>query len=201
MDRRSLLFAIPAMILAGCAGTWEVAYESTLDPLVTKSWNVQKVNVLVSEDLRVSNKNTLAPNADIVWHGEPYGDRRAQVKRIMEEGITRGTTELDGPRGVIINASLVHFHAVTPAAVSRSPAAVHNIKYVARVFDAQTGVPLTEAQEIAADLEAFVGASAVTAALEGNTQRVRIVSHLGRVTRGWLGLGPDQRRRFSGVGR
>ena len=85
--------------------------------------------------------------------------------------------------------------------MSRAPAAVHNIKYVAQVFDAETGEPLTEPESIAADLEAFVGASAVTAALEGNTQRVRIVNHLARVNRGWLGIGPDQRRTFSGLGR
>lgn len=201
MDRRSLLLGGSATFVAGCAGSWEVDYDQTLDPLVTKSWNVSEVNVLVSEDLRVSNKNTLAPNADIVWHGEPMGNRRAQVRRILTEGITRGAADLTGPRGVIINTSLVHFHAVTPAAVTHAPAAVHNIKFAARVFDDQSGQPLSETHEIEADLEAFVGTAAVTAAVQGNTQRVRIVNHLARVTRGWLGMGPDQRRRFSGVGR
>ena len=47
----------------------------------------------------------------------------------------------------------------------------------------------------------LAGAAAVTAAMQGDTQRVRIVNHLARVTRGWLGVGPDQRRTFTSFGR
>ena len=186
MKRRSLFVGAAMVLLAGCSGSWEVAYDEGVSPTESNAWTVKKVNVAVSENLTVSNSNTFAPNADIVWHGEPYGDRRAQVRRIMEDGISQGSGSLNGPRGVIINASVIHFHAVTPAAVARAPGAVHNIKYVVRVFDATTGAPLTEPQEIAADLEAYVGAAAVTAALEGNTQRVRIVRHLAHVTRGFV---------------
>ena len=44
-------------------------------------------------------------------------------------------------------------------------------------------------------------ANTVTAAIEGNTQRVRIVDHIARVTAGWFGMGPDQRRKFTSIGR
>ena len=201
MHRRNVLLGGAALLLAACAGKWEVAYDQGLDPGITKTWNVTNVITVASEDLTVSTVNTMAPNADIVWHGDPPGNRRTQVAQILKEGIESGTAELNGPRNVTVSASLRHFHSVTPFAVANAPAAVHNIRYVIQVFDNNTGQPLTEAQTISADLEAFVGASAVTAALQGETQRVRIVRHLGHVTRGWLGTGPDQRRQFSGLGR
>ena len=201
MHRRWILAAGAALFLAGCAGKWEVDYDEGLDPAVTRTWKVTEVIAVAPEDLTVSNVNRMAPNADIVWHGDPPGDRRAQVARILKAGIERGVSDLNGPRPVTISASLRHFHSVTPFAVANAPAAVHNIRYVVRVFDSTTGAPITEAQLISADLEAFVGASAVTAALQGETQKARITRHLGHVTRSWLGIGPDQRRQFSGLGR
>lgn len=201
MHRRSILMGGSALLLAGCSNSWEVAYDEGVALATSRDWNVTNVTVTVPSDLKVSNANTYAPNADIVWHGEPFGDRRAQVRAIMDEGITKGAASLNGSVPVSLSVVLLHFHAVTPAAVARAPGAVHNIRYVIQVFDNATGAPLTEPETINADLEAYVGAAAVTAALEGNTQRVRIVDHLARVTRGWLGAGPDQRRRFTSFGR
>ena len=201
MDRRTVITGGAAALLAGCSGNWQVAYDNTLDPAVTRTWNLRDVIAIVPDELKVSNANTFAPAADIVWHGEPYGDRRAQVAAVIDEGITKGCAELTGPRPVTITASVRRFHGVTPAAVARAPAAVHNIRYVIRVIDAETGVPLTDEQEIQADLEAFVGAAAIASAVNGQTQRTRIVDHIAQVTRGWLGFGPDQRRTFSSVGR
>ena len=201
MHRRNVLLCGAALFAAGCAGNWQVAYDQGLDPGITKTWNVTNVISVAPEDLTVSTINAMAPNADIVWHGDPPGDRRAQVAQVLKEGLERGTAELDGPRAVTVSASVRHFHSVTPFAVANAPAAVHNIRYVVQVFDNATGQPLTEPQLISADLEAFVGAASVTAALQGETQRVRIVRHIGHVTRGWLGIGPDQRREFAGLGR
>ena len=201
MDRRTVITAGAATLLAGCSNNWKVAYDSELDPDVTRMWSLKDVIAIVPGDLSVSNANTFAPMADIVWHGEPYGDRRAQVAAIIDEGVTKGSAELTGPRPVTITVTVLRFHAVTPSAVARAPAAVHNIRYVIQVIDAETGTPLTEKQEIEADLEAYVGAAAIAAAINGNTQRVRIVNHIAQVTRGWLGFGPDQRRTFASVGR
>lgn len=201
MDRRSLMLGGAAALLAGCAGNWKVDYRQGLDTAVTRTWKLNNVLVVVPEELTVSHANTFAPNADIVWHGEPFGNRKAQVAAILRDGITQGTSELQGKRPVTITATLRQLHAVTPAAVGRAPAAVHNISYTTQVLDAETGEALTEKQLIQADLEAYVGAAAIAAAINGNTQRVRIVNHIARVTRGWLGFGPDQRRTFASVGR
>lgn len=201
MERRTLLLCGGASLLAGCSGRWVVDYEQGLSQSITKSWRVKDVQVIIPDGLTVSNENSFAPNADIVWHGEPFGNRRQQVANLMTEALTRASEPLQGGRDVVLASTMQQFHAVTPAAVARAPGAVHNIAFHAQVWDAKTRDPLTEAVLIEADLEANVGAAAVTAALEGRGQRVRIVEHVARVTRGWLGYGPDQRRSFRSVGR
>lgn len=200
-NRRTFLTGGAALALGACTGTWAVDYEAGIDPEVSRGWRLKDVLVVVPEELTVSNNNSFAPNADIVWHGDPFGDRKAQVAQLFVEGLTQGASELKGNRPVTLTVRVLQFHAVTPAAVARAPAAVHRIRYLTQVLDAESGAPLTAQQEISADLEAHVGAAAIAAAIEGRSQRVRIVQHLARVTRGWLGFGPDQRRTFSGIGR
>ncbi len=202
MKRRAILVAAASAFLAGCSGSWQVEYDEGVDPNVSKLWHVHNIRVVVPADLTVSNRNTYAPDADIVWHGDlESGSRRKQVATILTEGIEKAAGNLDGPRPVEIQARLEHFHAVTPAAVSRAPAAVHNIAYTIQIIDDETGMALTAPQYIQADLEAYVGASAITAAIQGQTQRVRITDHIASVTSGWLGVGPDPRRAFQSVGR
>ncbi len=199
---KNLLMALTAVFLvAGCAGKWQVNYDAPPSPEVTKTWKLVDVIAVAPDELSVSNRNGFAPSADIVWWGEPFGDRRAQVAAILDEGITAGASDLAGSRPVTMTAKLIRFHSVTPAAIARAPAAVHNISYQFQVFDADSGVALTQPTFIDADLEAYVGSAEIAAAIQGQTQRVRIVDHLAAVTRGWLGYGPDQRREFAGVGR
>lgn len=200
-NRRFFAVALALMLLAGCAGTWEVAYDDPPGSDVTKNWRVVDVVSVVPDTLTVSNDNTFAPQADIVWHGEPFGDRRAQVAAILDEGLTRATRPLRGSRAVAMTARVVTFHGVTPSAVARAPAAVHNIRFILSVFDAQTGEALVSNEAISADLEANVGTAAIAAAINRETQRERVVAHIEAVMRGWLGFGPDQRREFYSIGR
>lgn len=201
MDRRKVVLTAALAFLAGCSGQWNVDYADGVDPAISKSWHLHRVQVIIPETLTVSDENSYAPNADIVWHGDLGGNRREQVASILRDGLIQGASSLSGPRGIAISARLEHFHAVTPAAVARAPAAVHNIAYVIQVFDDETGAPITEPERIEADLEAYVGSAAITAAIQGQSQRVRIVDHIANVTRGWLGAGPDQRRTFQSIGR
>ena len=187
--------------LGACSTSWKVDYDQPVPAEVSRGWTVVDVVAVAPERLTVSESNFFAPNADIVWHGDEFGDRRAQVAAIVDEGISQGASELKGPRGVTITARIETFHGVTPSAVARAPSAVHNIEYVVQVLDANTGQALTEPQRINADLEANVGAAAIAAAINGQTQKRRITDHIARVTRGWLGFGPDQRRTFAGLGR
>ena len=202
MNKRALLVSgLTLLTLAGCSGNWGVTYSAALETEVSSEWPLGRVSVTVPDTLTVSEDNVYAPDADIVWHGEDFGDRHEQVRAILAEGLTQGASELSGKRRIALSARLVQFHAVTPIAVARAPSAVHNIKFDLQVFDARTGEPLTEPQRISADLDAKVGSAAVVAAVQGDTQRVRIVRHLAAVIAGWLGTGEDQRRTFSSLGR
>ena len=189
------------MLLAGCAGSWTTDYEAPIDPDVSRAWNVRDVNVVVPVNLTTTETNSYAPNADIVWHGDDFGDRKVQIAAILDDGITRGAAPLRGRKPVILNVVVQEFHGVTPAARSRAPSAVHNIGYTIQVLDARTREPLTEPEAIRADLEAYVGETAFEAMAVGETQKVRITRHLAEVTAGWLGLGPDPRKTFSSAGR
>ncbi|GLK65478.1 hypothetical protein F8A10_03640 [Paracoccus kondratievae] len=188
--------------LAGCATTWETAYEQ-LDPAQTANWRVASVEVAVPETLTTSEQNTYVPDFDIVWHGEPAGDRRAQVAAIVKEGIEKGASGLRGKNRVRIVATLSQFHAITPVVRENlQSSGVHNIHYTVQVFDARTGAALTEPQPIKAELPALVGQAGDAADARGQTQRVQIVNHIALVTQNWLGRGgPDPRGAFQRRGR
>lgn len=189
------------LLLSGCGGQWATAFDQVIDPAITNNWRVVSVDVVVPETLSVSNANNLAPDADIVWHGEANGDRRAQVSAIIEEGVTRGASPLRGSVPVHILVVLEEFHAVTPRALRIAPSAVHNIRYTVRVFDKRNGASLSEPIVVDADLEALTGAASTQALVRGLTQKIRITKHIAAVTAGWLGISVDPRREFGGLGR
>lgn len=188
--------------LAGCASTtWETAYQQ-LDPAQTANWRASAVQVIVPETLTTSDANGFTPNYDIVWHGEPAGDRRAQAAAIVTEGIEKGASGLRGGTRVRIVATLAQFHAITPRVrESLQNSGVHNIQYSVQVFDARSNAPLTEPQTIKAEFPALVGAAGDEADARGMTQRVQIVNQIALVTQNWLGTGPDPRGTFQRRGR
>ncbi|MFQ6550528.1 DUF6778 family protein [Aestuariibius sp. 2305UL40-4] len=192
---------VPFIALSSCTREWSVAYDQSAVLSDARDWRLQDVEIVVPQTLTVSEANSFAPDADIVWRGEPEGDRRAQVQQILEAGIRLGASGLRGRRPIIMRATLVEFHSVTPRAVANAPGAVHNISFDLQVADARTGDTLTETARIEADLAAFVGDQATEAARQGQTQRARVTNHIAAVTRGWLGLGPDPRRTFREYGR
>ena len=198
---RNKLLSLCLVLLAGCSGSWKTDYETGIETSVSKAWNVREVVVSIPSDLTTTETNTYAPNADIVWHGDPLGDRRQQVAAIMQNGIALGARTLRGRQSVNLSVTLQEFHALTPIARSQAPSAVHNISYIIQVFDRRTGEPLTEPELIRADLEAYVGEAAFEAFTQGETQKVRITRHLKEVTASWLGAGPDVRRTFNSTGR
>ncbi|MHA6262363.1 DUF6778 family protein [Arenibacterium sp. CAU 1754] len=187
--------------LAACAVTWAVDYGAPLDPAVTRTLRVSSVRVSVPDTLTVSNQNSFTPDADIVWHGDPPGDRRAQVRAIVDTAAKRAVAPLRGGRNAVLNIVVTEFHGVTPKTRARAPGAVHNISFIAQLVDARTGTELTPATPMRADLSALVGSSAIAAAEQGITQKSRVTQHLEAVLKGWLGIGPDIRGTFRNYGR
>ncbi len=188
--------------LSGCLERqWETSYTNLLSRSTTKSWNVVEFDVLVSDQLSVSEANWFAPGADIVWRGDPYGDRRAQIKEIVEAAAKNVSRYMTGPYPVRIEVEVEQFHAVSDRARRIAPAAVHNLQFKIRVFDPATGGQMVPTDRIRADFPAYTRAQASGAERLGLTQKVRITKYLEDVFKGWLDVGPDPRRTFTSMGR
>lgn len=192
-----------SLSLAGCSSTqWSTNYADVIDPAVSKQWRVVEVDVSVPRSLTVSEANSFAPDADIVWREFPYGNRYDQVDAIITTAAQRGAANLHGARAVKLLITMQQFHALTEktrAVLSNS--GVHDITFTAQVVDAKTNAPLSPPDRIKADLVAFVGDQAVAAEKRGQTQKVRITAHVAAVIAGWLGTGPDVRGSFNRNGR
>jgi hypothetical protein len=202
MSRLPIAAAVSAaFFVAGCAGNFASDYDLGIAPETSRDWTVVDVRAIAYDSRSVSEDNVLVPFADIVWHGEPAGDRRVQVAAIVAEGVREAAAPLDGPREVEIHIAVDRFHGVTPAAINRSPGAVHDIAFRAAVVDRGTREVLVEPVRIDADLIAYTQRVAVISRLNGETERQRIVDHVAAVTAGWLGTGPDVRGTFVSIGR
>ena len=131
----------------------------------------------IPDDLKVSEANGFYPIADIVWRGDPLGDRRQQITEIFETSIQSANANLGGSRPVTVDVQLLRFHSLTER-TRYSVGGTHSIKFNMTVLDAQTGEVLEETRRINADLSAFGGNAALRADAEGRGMKVRITSHL-----------------------
>jgi hypothetical protein len=202
MSARAFAAVIPAaFFMAGCAGSFSSDYAEGIAPETSRDWRVTDVRAIAHDSRSVSEDNILVPSADIVWHGEPPGDRRAQVAAIVAEGVREAAEPLDGPRPVEIHVAVDRFHGVTPVAINRSPGGVHDIIFRAAVVDRDTREVLVEPVRIDAALVAYTQRAAILSRMNGETERRRIVDHVADVAAGWLGTGPDVRGSFTSIGR
>jgi len=142
--------------------------------------SIRNVTIRVPDSLKVSEQNLYYPSGDIVWRGDPPGDRRLQVKAIFEEGIGRGTATLSGPATVDLDVEVLRFHALTQKA-RYSIGGVHSIKFAVTLMDPDTGEPVVPSRIVQADLEAYGGEEAIQAEEQGFTQKYRITNHLANV--------------------
>ncbi|SDX38747.1 DUF6778 family protein [Litoreibacter albidus] len=196
-------FAV-AVGLSACAASGPVTETASrnaqdLTPIVASEltlrsvdWRLEDVRVLVPGDLKVSEANRYYPIADIVWREDPYGDRHAQVAKIIDDGITSGLTHLNGDRPVYFDLTVKRFHSLTEK-TRYSVGGVHNIVYTLTVVDAATGVALHGPIEMKVALKAFGGDQAVAAERRGETQKVRIQSHLASLMRQAFNGGQEMR--------
>lgn len=190
-----------ALFLAGCAPSFYTRYDAPVAAEVSQGWGLADVNVTVPDALVVSEKKSIFPNADIVWREDPEGDRKAQVAAIIANAARIAGRDLKGGQPVVIDITLVRFHALTFEAENRlSNAGVHNIEFNAQVRDARTGEVLFGPKFIEAALPALAGADMKAARAKGQTQKSQITGHLVETFRGWLGTGTDPRGQFQRMG-
>jgi hypothetical protein len=179
VTRRGIVLS-SACFLAACAAPLRDRDIGGVVPPKVRDYDVVSLTVEVPRTLTVSEENVYYPGADIVWRGEPYGDRYQQVQRIFEEGMRRGADSLSGSRDVRVRVEVRRFHSLTEKA-RYTVGGVHSIRFVLTVTDARTGEVIEGPRLVSADARALGGAQAMAADRAGQTERVMVVDHLARV--------------------
>ncbi len=151
------------------------------------TWHVEDVRVSVPDTLTVSEANLYLPNSDIVWREDPHGDRRAQVKNIIDLAVSQAAIGLDGNAPVFLDIELVRFHALSQKARA-TVGGFHTITFNVTIRDVETNVELIDAFPVEISLKALGGQKAIDAAMRGETQKVRITREITSVMRQYLGM-------------
>ena len=188
-----LLLAIAAVVSA-CAGKSTTSRSAAFDaeglPIAEAeqvgAYNtdvrVENITIRVPRSLTVSESNGYLPSADIVWRGDPFGDRYAQIGAIFNDAMKKGTAALDGETPVFLDIEVTRFHALTERA-RYTTGGVHNINFNVTLRHAVTNAPLGTTRRVRADLAAFGGSQALAAEARGGTQKVRITNMLAEAIR------------------
>jgi hypothetical protein len=187
--RPAFLPLILAAMLAACGTAAPVSRGQGVDGLTLATsgartlapiYTVEAVDITVPHSLKVSEANSYLPLADIVWRGEPPGNRYAQVASILSDGLRAGTIDMkQGPK-VTVEVVLTRFHALTEKA-RYTVGGNHAIHFEMTVRDAATGAILDGPRLVVADVKASGGARALAEEQMGRTQRVVIVERLSQV--------------------
>lgn len=168
LGTNSVVITTPAALQAIDAGTSPVT--------------VNSVTIRVPRSLKVSEANRYIPRGDIVWRGDPMGDRHAQVQAIFQTAMQKGVSPLNGPASVDLDIQVLRFHALTEKA-RYTTGGVHAITFDLAVKHPETGALLMPIRTVRADLDGFGGQQALQADARGQTQKVRITNHLAEVIR------------------
>lgn len=186
---RKLALVGAALSLAACSGGTVSraqmenmgllkAEDATFAPVpLNPSYRVAKVDVTVPASLVNTEENSYKPAVDIIWREDPIGDRHAQVDKIMTDALVSGTSGLKGVRPVVLDVTMLKFHALTQR-TRYSIGGTHHIIFALRVRDAKTGAVVEPVRVIETEFEAFGGDKAIAAEQQGLTQKVRITQHV-----------------------
>ncbi|WP_204114036.1 DUF6778 family protein [Shimia biformata] len=184
-------FGLLAMVMMGlsvsaCATVETATRNAPLETLPTEmaapapSFKMASFDVNVPTTLKVSEANSYRPAADIVWRGDPIGNRYEQVAAIFDDAIELGAGDLKGALPVKVEIEVKRFHALTEK-TRYTIGGIHAITFVMTIRDPQTGAVIRGPREIVADLDGYGGSKALQAEARGLTQKYRITQHLARV--------------------
>ncbi|MDO9581822.1 MAG: hypothetical protein Q7J24_01730 [Desulfomicrobium sp.] len=163
----------------------DTAAAGSVRPVLAAQYEVADVRVSVPGRLKVSEANVFYPVADIVWRGEPMGNRHAQVASIVSEAMDRGTATMTSGRKVLVEVEVTRFHSVTEK-TRYTVGGTHSVRFLLTVRDALTGQVIDGPRLVAADAKAAGGARAVAEEQTGRTQRVVVVERLAQAIRAEL---------------
>lgn len=164
--------------MAPVPGDVSVAAKNLIEGQVTAPrYNVADLRISVPRDLRVSEANLFYPVADIVWRGEPRGDRHAQVQAIFADALTNGTAGMKNGASVVVEVQVTRFHCLTEK-TRYTVGGTHSLRYMLTVRDAATGQIIDGPRKVIADVKASGGQAAIAEDMAGRTQRVVVVEAL-----------------------
>lgn len=156
---------------------------------------VASVEVIVPRALVVSEKDTFVPSADIVWRGDPPGDRHQQVAEIFlaaakvvsgeAEPVAEAPVVAAEPAaapGVILSIEVTRFHALTEKARFNT-GGNYAMRYILTLRDAATGEVLAGPRKVNGDVRATGRARALADELAGRTEKVVVSERIVQVLR------------------
>ena len=146
------LFALGACVPVETTtrNTSSTAVEKTL-PAAAPSYRPVGLRIEVPDTLVVSEANTYAPFADIVWRGDEFGDRHKQVKALFAEAFK--AADLKGGKPVLVSVKVMRFHALTEKAryVTGGNYAIY---FFLQLSDPKTAKPLGPARLVSINQDA-----------------------------------------------
>ena len=192
--RTLTLLALTALVSA-CSGM-EPASRAAVDPqtsldsvgvaptadlaISTEPYLIAGYTIRVPQELRVSEANVFFPIADIVWRGEPRGERHQQVQAIYTEAMGRAIADMTTGRAVLVDVEITRFHCLTEK-TRYTVGGTHSLHFTLTLRDAATGAIIEGPRAIIADVKAAGGSIAVAEEAQGLSQRVVVVNHLAKV--------------------
>lgn len=154
-------------------------------PVALPSIQVVDTKIIVPRALQVSEANSYYPTGDIVWRGEPYGDRYRQLEALLDESAQIARAGHSGAVPAVVEITLKRFHALTEK-TRYTVGGVHSIRFDLTLRHPDTGEALAPTRTIRADLKGYGGNQALEAERAGLTQKLRITRHLANVIRAEL---------------
>ncbi len=148
-------------------------------PDVERNYRLVGLQFAALPDLRVSEANNYYPQADIVWRGDPVGDRIAQIEALFTEAARRNMSQdiKNSDRRVVLDVTLVRFHGLTRR-TQFSTGGVYNIIFDLAIRDAGTGAVIEPARRVVANLDAWGGNTNAQLEEQGITQKIRVTDFL-----------------------
>ncbi|WP_341366314.1 DUF6778 family protein [Yoonia sp. BS5-3] len=184
MIRKLLVLVTGIFVLAACGAQTPVAVSSST-AAAERSYSVASFQFAAPDDLSVSEAEGYYPLADVVWRGDPKGDRIAQIEDMFTQAVARNEPVLAGDTPVAVRVDLVRFHGVTDR-TRYSVGGNYNIIFNLTVVDARSGTLLEPTRRVVGNLKAPGGSQAVALEQGGNTQKVRVTSYLTALLRAEL---------------
>lgn len=180
--------ALLALSVSACSSVDTATRNAPLDvpalggeqQILQRNYAVRDIAFFVPAGLQVSEGNGYYPMSDIVWRGDPIGDRGTQINAIFTEAMNRNQSTFQGDTPVNVEFELVRFHGVTER-TRFSIGGVYNIIFNMTVRHAETGEVIEQPRRVVANLSAPGGVAAILAEQRGQTEKVRVTDFLTQV--------------------